>query len=234
MRKTHELPSVSYADEQNSYLTSMGLSLEDITQSIVDGLSHFKRTTKLHPVTHAGSVAWGEINATLRALLIGKDIGWGHKHQDGLTITHNSDLGISIIATSGDRYTGNKNNIDPSTKNKKGPKARDIVISNSNLDLFEDNESNNICETIDNINAIDQTETWVLLYHFDKKQQEVRFELSLPKNISPIHGEEGKLRINRWRKRIIFNSISFDRSIDSRIGKLNGSTEEISFEISKK
>ena len=76
MRNTSPLPTISTASAHADLLASMGLTLDDMDQAIVDGLIQFKKATKLHPVTHGGITAWGEINATLRAKLIGKSIGW--------------------------------------------------------------------------------------------------------------------------------------------------------------
>ena len=233
MLNTSPLPAISTASKQTDLLASMGVTLDDIDQAIIDGLIEFKKASKLHPVTHGGVTAWGEINATLRAKLIGKAIGWGYEHQAGLTITHNKGLGIAIIATSGDKDTGLLDG-EPCTKNKKGPSTRNIVTNNLTLDLFHepDETNSNIAQL--HTNKIDPTETWVLLYRIDMGQKEVRYELSLPASIAQVQGQEGKLKIDSWKSRIIFEPLPFDRASTSTSQDEIDSTEEISFEVSKK
>lgn len=233
MRNTSPLPTIGTASVHAGLLVSMGLTLDDIDQAIVDGLIQFKKATKLHPVTHGGITAWGEINATLRAKLIGKAIGWGYKHQAGLTITHNKELGIAIIATSGDKDTGLFDG-SPSTKNKKGPSTHNIVTNNLTLDLFHELGENNSGVVQLHTNKIDPTETWVLLYHIDMGRKEARYELSLPASIVQVYGQEGKLKIDSWKSRIIFEPLPFDRATTSTSQDEIDSTEEISFEVSKK
>lgn len=234
MHKTSLLPGISMASEHTSLLATMGLTLDDIDQAIIDGLIQFKKTTKLHPVTHGGVTAWGEINATLRAKLIGKSIGWGYKHQAGLSITHNKELGIALIATSGDKDTGLIEGL-PSTKNKKGPSTRDLVTNNMTPDLFNEHEDDSSGVAQLHTNKVDPTETWILLYHIDTARKEVRYELSLPASTIQIRGEEDKLKIDSWKKRIIFEPAPFDGAATLLSSQEEiGSTEEISFEISKK
>lgn len=233
MHNTSPLPTIATASDQADLLASMGLTLDDIDQAIIDGLIQFKKATKLHPVTHAGVTAWGETNATLRAKLIGKAIGWGYKHKAGLTITHNKKLGIAIIATSGDKDTGLLDG-SPSTKNKKGPSTRNIVTNNLTLDLFDEPSINNSGIVHLHTSNIDPTQTWVLLYHIDIGRKEVRYELSLPDSIVQVQGQEGKLKIDNWKSRIIFEPLPFDGAATSTSQDEIDSTEEISFEVSKK
>jgi hypothetical protein len=233
MLNSQHLPAISMASEQPSQMSAMGITIEDIDQAIIDGLFHFKKATKLHPVTHAGVTAWGELNATLRAQLISKAIGWDYDHKAGLTLTHNKDLGIAIIATSGDKDTG-IHDSEPSTKNKKGPSTRDIVLNNKTLDMFHEIETDGSNVTRLPTSKIDPTETWILLYHIDMARKEVRYELSLPASTAEIRGEEGKLKIDSWKHRIIFEPLPFDQVPASLNTDKNGATEDITFEISKK
>jgi hypothetical protein len=225
------ITKTTQVSDEISKLESMGLSADDIRQAIADGLVKYKSATDLHPVTHAGSTAWGEINATLRAQLIGKNLGWDYSHQKGLSVTHNKKLGVAIIATSGDKDTGLSSGF-PTTKNKKGPSTRDIVIGNMCQDLFEQDDYLSVVE-LRNV-SVDSTETWILLYHIDNGRKEIRYELSLPSNISRFSNKEDKLKIDSWKHRIIFESLPFDNAINELPIENISFTDEVTFEVSKK
>ncbi|MFT5082760.1 MAG: hypothetical protein ACI9Y1_000791 [Lentisphaeria bacterium] len=219
-------PQISFAQNENSRFESMGLTSEAIEHAISSGLIQYKRSTRLHPVTHAGVTAWGEIVAAMREVLLSDTNGWDYIHQKGLSITHNKSKRISLIVTSGDKDTGLPDG-EPKTKNKKGSSTRDIVTRN--LDLFDSFNH----YTLADIKA-DSTETWILLYHFDTRQKEVRFELSLPSNVSVFSGTEDQLRIDRWKDRILFVALPFD-GVTSNIPLENiPRTEEVTFDISRK
>jgi len=216
--------------DQEALLVSMGLSTEAITESISDGLTQFKRATELHPVTHAGITAWGEINATLRAILKSEAIGWDCTHKSGLTITYNKEFSIALIATSGDKDTGLEAG-DPCTKNKKGPSTRNIVASNMMGDLFDDGSETPLIQK--QSQSIDPTKTWILLYHFDKMLKEIRFELSLPASTARICGKDNKLKIDSWKWRLLFSPMSFE-NVPVEPAEEIPFSEEITFEVSKK
>ncbi|WP_420600638.1 hypothetical protein [Neptuniibacter sp.] len=105
-------------------LDKLGLS-EEILQTAIDhGAREFKRSTKMHPITHAGVTTYGEIVRALREQLI--PLGWKYKTDFGLALTYHPENEISVIVTSGDMHTGLKDGY-PSTKNPKGGATTKVV-----------------------------------------------------------------------------------------------------------
>jgi hypothetical protein len=228
--ETHSAANVLENTQRESKLNEMGLDEDCIVQAIRDGLIQFQRANEMHPLTHAGSSAWGEIVCTVRAKLRSFSSDWGFSLQSGLSLTHNKISGITLIVTSGDKDTGLVNG-EPSTKNKKGPSTRNIVDSNQIQDMFDDEHQ---CNSVQVRDPIDSTQTWVLLYRFDKGLNEIRFELSLPSSTAKISGKDDKLKIDSWKTRILFEPIPFDSiTITNPVDTLPFS-DEITFEISKK
>lgn len=215
--------------EQDLILNNMGLDKGSIEQAIKDGLIQYKRSSPLHPLTHAGSTAWGEIVYVVRAKLLSLGNGWSFYQKDGLSITHNKNTGVAIIVTSGDKDTGLSGG-SPSTKNKKGPSTLNVVNSNQAL-LFENIPSENLADAE---TPVDSTETWVLLYCIDKTAKEIRFELSLPSSTVKISGKENKLKIDSWETRLIFKPVPFDIEPNEITSEDIAFTEEVSFNVSKK
>ncbi len=230
MPNTHSALNIVDITVQDEQLELMGLNKDAIEQAIKDGLIQFKRTTPLHPLTHGGSTAWGEIVFALRGKLITMSNEWSYYQKGGLSITHNKETGVALVVTSGDKETGLAHG-QPSTKNKKGPSTRSIVSCNQTQDMF-DEPVNNFENTI--TLPIDTTQTWVLLYHFDKAIKEIRFELSLPSSTAKISGKDDKLKIDSWKTRILFEPMPFD--MNSNIEPMENITfsDDISFNVSKK
>jgi hypothetical protein len=230
MVQTYLAQNVLSISKQEDKLQGMGLNKDCIEQAIKDGLTQFRRATDMHPLTHGGASAWGEIVFTLRAKLKSLNNGWGYYQKNGLSITHNKDTGVAVIVTSGDKDTGLEN-AQPSTKNKKGPSTRNIVSSNQTPDLFD--ESNSDLAEVATI-SVDSTQTWVLLYRFDKALKEIRFELSLPSSTAKISGKDDKLKIDSWKTRILFEPLPFNMlSSDNDIEEV-AFTDDVTFDISKK
>lgn len=222
----HEVIKVT---EDDITINNMGLNKGSIEQAIKDGLIQYKRSSPLHPLTHAGSSAWGEIVYVIRAQLLSLGNGWSFYQKDGLSITHNKNTGVAIIVTSGDKDTGLSAGT-PSTKNKKGPSTRNIVNCNQ-ASLFETIPPENLTEVE---SPVDSTETWVLLYCIDKTAKEIRFELSLPSSTARISGKENKLKIDSWKTRLIFEPIPFDMEPSKITPEKTVFTDEVSFKVSKK
>ncbi|MCV2886534.1 hypothetical protein OE749_17695 [Aestuariibacter sp. AA17] len=214
--------STKTSEAAKSKLAELGLSREILERAIQEGLFQFKKVTKLHPVTAGGSRAWEEVNASLREQLLQTQAGWNMSHEKGLTLTFNKSLGVNIVVTSGDRHTGIKEGF-PKTKNTKGASTQNYV--GVNYSLFGDDED--VVSIFQE--KIDKTETWVLLYHIDTALKQVRFELSLPSGMS---GSNGKIRIDSWEQRIIFNPVPFNSDVTpTDKPEFN---EDISFDVTKK
>ena len=229
MIHNHLQHKVIQVSEEDITIKNMGLDKGSLEQAIKDGLIQYKRSSPLHPLTHAGSTAWGEIVYVVRAKLLSLGNGWSFYQKDGLSITHNKGTGIAIIVTSGDKDTGLSGG-SPSTKNKKGPSTRNIV-NNNQPSLFEPIHSENLADAE---SPLDSTETWVLLYCIDKIAKEIRFELSLPSSTARISGKENKLKIDSWKTRLIFEPVPFDIEPNKITSEKAVFTDEVSFKVSKK
>lgn len=178
-----------------------GIEPSIFRDALQSGVALSKSVTKFHPLTASGSRAWEEIVATFRELVIGNYNGWKAVQQNGMPVLINSELGITIVITSGDENTGIKDLSSPKTKNAKGQVTESFV--GRNYDLF----------SVDNsVESIDSHQTWVLLYTFDKNKLEVRYELSLPTN-TDISGNKGKIKISDWLTRVIFPAISINEIV---------------------
>ncbi|WP_420592126.1 hypothetical protein [Bacterioplanoides sp.] len=209
------LSPVSTFDEVASQLEQLGLTQHVFESAIQAGLYMYKRTTHFHPVTTAGSRFWEEAVAGLREELVSpEDSSWQFKHEKGLSITMHPESGISIVVTTGNRFTGiSEPTGKVKTKNAKGSSTLDYVGRNSTPDLFLDEEPTFDIKTQDLIKS-DPNETWVFLYYINKQKHEIRSELSLPKG---MHQSEGKLTIDEWEKRIILPPIDYSGTISEKM-----------------
>jgi len=215
-------------------MASLGLSTEVLTQSIWMGLSKYRSASKLEPLNAGGSKASFAIIETLRSQLLGNGLGWKMLNQNGQSLTVNSEKQVSVIVTSGDKYTGLTDGDDPCTRNGKGAETKNQVKKNlgQTLCLFEEGIITDREELPDEIvNSIDKNELWVLLYHFDLLKNEVRFELSLPIGIKEV-GNKGKVKVSEWAERLIFPSLPFDESNNSN--EAQEFNDEIEFNIKPK
>ena len=206
-------------------LQSMGLTVDDFTFAISRAIHESRRSSPLHPRTSAMSRAWEEVVAAFRESVLSGLKGWNYTFDSGLEYTINSELGLSIIATSGNKDTGLVDGF-PKTKNAKGA-ATEYVVSR-NLDLFNSDEiaDDDVEELTDAI--IDSTKTYVFLYYFDLSAQEVRCELSLPSGMS---GYNEHNKISAWSERIILPAVPFSSAVDMPEKEFN---EEIDIVVSRK
>lgn len=167
----------------------------DIGRRILAGAA---QTTPHDAVNASGSFAYFAGVRGLRDVLC--MIGWKINRRGNLELTSHPDKDIHFLVSSGNKYTGNPN-FQPSTKNQKGTQTRRVVYQNArNPYLFP--EMNHIIEL-----KPDESQTWFVLYHFDKEKSEMRMEVSLP-----ISFDENELKVSGWIKRIILESIKFDNS----------------------
>ncbi|MEL4392316.1 MULTISPECIES: hypothetical protein [Shewanella] len=193
-------------------LSSLGLDEMMLRNVVWMGLQDIKAKSDLEPLNAAGSRASFTMTRVLRVHLLKPELGWSMLNQNGLAMTVNKERGLSIVLASGDKFTGLRELIAPSTKNSRGKATSNLVEHNHKVirDLF--------CETDENLvetdepkqqEQVDKHQLWVLLYHFDYAKKEVRYELSLPDGMRPV-GEDGKIKISKWKQRFIFNSLPFD------------------------
>jgi hypothetical protein len=214
-------------------MESLGLNQEVLTQSMLMGLSQYRSASKLEPLNAGGSKASFAIVQTLRQQLLGNGKGWQMLNQKGQCLTVNPENQISIITTSGDKYTGLSDG-QPCTKNGKGLETKNQVRKNlgQTLCLFEEGLITDREQQDDEyIESADDNQLWLLLYYFDFHTKEVRFELSLPIGIKEV-GNKGKVKVSKWSDRLTFPPLSFDEN--NIITELPEFDDEIEFNISPK
>ncbi|MGY3945474.1 hypothetical protein [Aeromonas tecta] len=205
-------------EDSETFLARLGIDQGTLRRAVESGARVYLKATSFHPRTHGGVTAWGETVGILRQEL--SPFGWKQSDKNGLPVTANGGLGISIVVTSGDKETGIETGT-PSSNNDKGSATKRFV--NSNYDMFEDDKL-----SVFSSEPIDLHETWVLLYHYDKSKKEVRYELSLPMNLSASG------YFDSWKKRYIFSAISLDEDTIIDPDNKTEFNDDIDFDISKK
>ncbi|HCY83947.1 MAG TPA: hypothetical protein DHV36_02300 [Desulfobacteraceae bacterium] len=208
---THE--TQTYADE----LSQLGLEQSWIEQIAGRIISAFNQTTRNDAKSAAGIMAYLAAVRSVRDILCPE--GWTIEREHNLEITKNDEIGISLIVSSGDKNTGNENQT-PKTKNPKGEQTKRIVHENTNYkSLFPDFDKIHTIEICENPN-------WILLYHIDAPQKQMRLEISLPVKMN-YYGN----KIEDWKKRIILPMIDFN---PSPVVSDPEFAEEFEFEIKRK
>jgi hypothetical protein len=178
-------------------LAFMGLNISWLEEISLRILTAYNRATPNDAIGAAGTYAYLEAIKALRDVLISK--GWSKLYRDYLELTRNPDNGVNLIVSSGDKNTGLDSGIAPKTKNPKGVKTQKIVDQNSYQPfLWKEMEPEQPDESV-------SEPTWVLLYHLDKVNEEMRIELSLPTSIDLCD-----LKVDEWETRILLPSISFN------------------------
>lgn len=178
------------------YLKKLDLDVQ-VLLNVIER-SHIERmgADKDEPITAPGTYAYFAIVRELRKALLPE--GWEKGNLSGLETVFNPVNNISIIQAIGNRNTGTP--ISPSTKNSKGKKTREYIQSNKQISIsvFDNNFSvKNSGEML--------FQTWVLLHYFDRRQQEIRFELSLPTKFESYDND--RIRASDWEIRLIFDPV---------------------------
>lgn len=178
-------------------LDELGLTVAQISEPVQRGYLAAANCTTNHPPLMRGIVGWGEIVCALREGLMPQ--GWMRNDANNYSVVNDPVGNIAIAVATGDENTGIVSG-SPSTKSPKGPQTVDAVNYNhAQLPLlFEDTvvvQLNEPSAKPQNLGRV----TYILLVH--RAPNEIRFELSLPDNIS----DDGK--INGWIERIIFRAI---------------------------
>lgn len=183
------------AEVQSRLEELFGLSPEMIQDVVMQGLLARSSCTPHHPRTYQGLAQWAE---TVRAL---RDktapLGWAKSDDNNFPLCLHPSGNITIAVYTGDRDTG-MTGCTPSNRAVKGANTEQAVwVNQKQLSLFEELKEPQLdCDSTTRI-------MWVLLYHV--ASNEIRFELSLPQQISG-----GKIR--SWQERIVFPAIPLDQT----------------------
>jgi len=190
---THKSTIINTLPELQARLNSLHpvLSLTLLREAITSGLNG-REVSHASAPTAAGVQQWLKTVESLRTLLA--TAKWHiHQHQNSPFIT-SPNRDISIVVMTGSSETGKDDIDDPVNQAEKGAVTESFVERNSQLELFNQNSLSLIKSNKQG------TQVWVLLYHYDKMKNEVRFELSFPIGFH-------KKKITNWGERLILGSI---------------------------
>lgn len=184
-------------------LAVLGLREADLRESALFGMRHALLCTRHEPANVPGVIAWGKCIRFLRDRLV--PLGWQANNVRNYASVVKPDGSIALGAAAGDALTGKHGpNQHPSTRSAKGPVTRDAVGINVQLH-FED-----ISNSFPPARRVSGAETWLLLFYWDESADEIRVELSLPREMN----QQGY--VTAWVERIILTPIPLSsRPIES-------------------
>ena len=192
-------------------LAELGLTEDQLRESIFAGELHRRRCTKNHPPSYAGIGAWAETVCRLGE--IKKEEGWSRRDPSNLSLVVSPDGAMAIAVATGDYQTGRADGPEPRTKYPKGSTVAEAVEENHvQFELFETGRKKKAQREPSAL-------TWILLVTRDS--DEIRSELSLPMKID----EEGF--IYAWKERILLESHALQLGQHERLEP----TEEINIDV---
>ena len=165
-----------------------------LIEAVRYGLQFVRESTRHDPRTALGMLAWGKVTRGLRDRLI--PLGWTMDNERNYDISIHPSKGYAIAVSAGDKNTGNEDR-SPTTSGEKGQCTKDAVLQNSQLQFSR------VLPAEFPPKITDTLQTWILLYHIDPKDEQIRVELSLPA------GMNNDDRIATWHERIILTSQPF-------------------------
>ncbi|SED75715.1 hypothetical protein SAMN04489727_9247 [Amycolatopsis tolypomycina] len=186
-------------------LTSMGIEPETLAEAIGAGSLERKKARIGHCAKNApGFYAW---NGTLTSLSqnMPNDADWKRLDPSNLPVLISAEHKIVFTVSSGDALTGQRvYGQFPTTKNPKGRLTNCLQRRNANIgidDLFDNSldriESPAERRLMDFLKSTEDFKYWILLVFTDAKRNEIRYEVSEPRN-SDANG-----RPAGWSRRLI-------------------------------
>lgn len=168
------------------------LTINFLREVVQGGLSARNETTSASPPTAAGVQQWLRTVEVLRTRL-GK-AGWNIHNSQNCPLISSQGHSVSVVVMTGSAETGRQGFGDPTNQADKGVVVESFVYGNNQLELFNQDSFKLVKD------KREETQVWVFLYHYDKKMNEVRFELSFPTGFT-------KKKITNWSERLILGSI---------------------------
>ena len=182
-------------------LDELGLSSHLLEAAIKYALPYALEVTEHDPAGAVGSQMYLKGTRGLRDQLA--PLGWKPDHTNNYETTVHPLGSHAIAVTSGNRDTGNPDKA-PSTKRDRGPATRGAVDMNvqlSYLDALGEGAAPRGLRPL----PVPRWHTWLLLHFIDWTAEEVRYELSLPFEMT----SEGY--VHEWQHRVILAAIPFNR-----------------------
>lgn len=171
---------------------SPDLTADLLLGAIMGGLGARNETTQASAPTAGGLKQWLETVEVIRREL--STHGWKIHNRKNCPFITSQDRAVSIVVMTGDSETGRIGVSDPTNAAEKGSVAEGYVNVNMQLELF-----NEAAVRFAERNS-KGTQVLAFLYHYDRKLNEVRFELSCP---IAFNGKQ----ITKWGERLIFGSV---------------------------
>jgi len=198
-RKGHMKNVAIYSEPSDAHrrLAQLGLTEDILIQAVLRGQAEGRSRTENHPQMYRGLTPWGEANCALREGLSTE--GWIRCDEGNLPFTVNKDRTLAIIVATGDQNTGNKT-LHPCTQSAKGPQTVKAVAENQRS-LFPIKIDS---DDVEKMREAHGRQTWMLLFHRDAGNRQVRCELSRPIDMD----EDG--HVAGWAERIVLNPTPFD------------------------
>lgn len=184
--------------EVQNKLAELGLSEPMLLEIAMKGHAARTNATEDDPSNAGGTMAYFAMVRAKRHALC--PLGWEKDEVKGLPRTTNPETGVTLIISCGDKEVGIENG-HPKTKNAKGPQAEFYISQNHQMDLFAEDLEKHVIKQDSN------QQTWVLLHHFDAKNNEIRIELSLPTEMDENH------YISGWEQRLILPPINLNNPL---------------------
>lgn len=163
-----------------------------LDDAVAQSLQERNEATPASAPTEAGVSQWLKLVKVLRTWLSAES--WSILNTLNCPLIVSPDRAISIVIMTGSPETGLKGFGNPTNQAEKGAVAARFIQGNQ-LQLDFNKESFKLAAE-----KPQGTQVWVLLYHYDKKADEVRYELSLPTGFE-------KKQITAWGERLILGSI---------------------------
>ena len=176
-------------------LAELGLSWDVLREAMLGGEGERDECTANDPPGAPGFFSYARTTRRLGELLIPS--GWTRQDKENLALVVSPSRDIAIAVSTGDEGTG-VHYLPARSKYPKGPATVTAVEQNRQLLLFH-NESQKTTPPA-------AWRTWLLLRR--RVGNKLYCELSLPYSV----GEDD--RVEEWTRRIIFDPISFEPSIN--------------------
>lgn len=189
--KTNEVKPVTEIftpDEYEDGNTVLDIPVTYFRMGLIQGIEVKHYTDYYYPFQSHGYMKWAAVTGSLRRFISTGVDGWESVDYNGASLLRNNKKNFTIAIMSGNSKTGDAS-ATPASANLRGRVTHDLVCQNT-LKSCSRNSS-----------------FWILLYHYDRDKNCIRYELSAPDMIR-FHGPH--VQIARWKTRIVFPIIELN------------------------
>lgn len=161
-------------------LRDLGLREDQVREAVGAGNTARLSAVGKHCAKSApGYLAWNGVLTSLSQQLCAGD--WKRHDPQSLPVLLNRTTKVLLTVSSGNNLTGRRGpRTSPSTKNPKGELTRDLQRNNRESTQEPLFEASHQRSTSKFLTELEDFKFWVFLVHFDKDQDEIRYEISRP------------------------------------------------------